>query len=463
MRVSVVICTRNRADELANCLASLEYQTAVEFEVLVVQGPCQDSTDGLIDRYAGRIRHLRCEHANLSEARNIGIAAAAAEVVAFIDDDSVAHPKWLEQIISAYTAEDIGGVGGLVFDHTGRTLQYRYSACYRSGDTILDVAPPFDRLNRPDADPFLYLQGTNCSFRKRCLVEVGGFNEQFAYYHDETDICLRIIDKGYKLVPLDSAAVYHKHSKSDIRTPARIVLDPFFPIRSQYVFALRNGRPFYSEGELQRAINRHMARVIDGGAERRAQGEFSEEQLTHYLARVHEGRSSGLEAAGREPILRAFDDCGDARFLRFPVKREPSSRMTICFLSRDYPPTGYGGIGRFTHDLAVGFAGEGHHVHVITDSAGGDATDFENGVWIHRLAHAPRLSPQLISLASHYDLAARNYREIGRIFKDMPLDIVSAPLWNCEGGGGGFRYALPDGPEPGDQFQGCEGASSIDA
>ena len=431
MRISVVICTRNRADELANCLGSLEYQTAPEFEVLVVQGPCADHTDAVIERYAGRLRHLRCANANLSEARNIGIAAAASEVVAFIDDDAVGHPKWLEQLISGYTADDIGGVGGLVFDNTGRTLQYKYSACWRSGETLFDVTPPFDKLNGPNADPFLYLQGTNCSFRRSCLAEVGGFNEQFAYLHDETDLCLRILDKGYRLAPLDSAAVYHKIAKSDLRTARRIVVDPYFLVRSNCIFALQHGKAVHAESDLQRRIGSYMGQVIVGGIEARSRGDLSEEQFSHYLARACEGRSSGV-AAAQSPILRTFEQPNHANFRRFPVKRAPSTRLTVCFLSREYPPDGYGGIGRFTHDLAAGFAADGHHVHVVTDGTRGDTTDFESGVWIHRLAHAPRVPPEHVPLTDHFDLAGRNQREVDRIFSEMPIDIVSAPLWNCE-------------------------------
>src|SRR5207244_2731297 len=97
-----------------------------------------------------------------------------------------------------------------------------------------------------------------------CLTELGGFNEQLSYYHDETDLCLRIIDNGYRLVPLDAAAVYHKYAKSDIRSP-KITFDPYFAVCSQYIFALQNGKAFYTESQLHELLSRHVARVIDVG------------------------------------------------------------------------------------------------------------------------------------------------------------------------------------------------------
>ena len=71
---------------------------------------------------------------HLSKSRNIGIEAAAGEVVAFIDDDAIPEPRWLEDLVAAYDAAEIAGVGGLVYDHTGCKLQYRYSVCDRLGE-----------------------------------------------------------------------------------------------------------------------------------------------------------------------------------------------------------------------------------------------------------------------------------------------------------------------------------------
>ena len=89
MRVSVVICTLNRADALAATLECLRLQHHDDFEVIVVNGP---STDGTAERLAsldGAIRRLDNPERNLSRSRNLGVAAAAGELVAFLDDDAV--------------------------------------------------------------------------------------------------------------------------------------------------------------------------------------------------------------------------------------------------------------------------------------------------------------------------------------------------------------------------------------
>lgn len=132
LHVSVVINTYNRAKSLKVTLASLFHQTDQRFEVIVVNGPSTDETEEVLSEYEGRIKWMSCPVRNLSVSRNIGIEASSGEVVAFIDDDAVADPNWVKDLIEGYDAPDVGGVGGIVYDHTGMQLQYRYSSCDRN-------------------------------------------------------------------------------------------------------------------------------------------------------------------------------------------------------------------------------------------------------------------------------------------------------------------------------------------
>ena len=83
---SIVINTLNRAELLQKTLESfgwLEYSG--EFEVIVVNGPSTDQTAQIIDSWLPRIRKGSCDISNLSVSRNIGIAMARGEIVAFIE------------------------------------------------------------------------------------------------------------------------------------------------------------------------------------------------------------------------------------------------------------------------------------------------------------------------------------------------------------------------------------------
>src|SRR5579862_6348187 len=154
MRVSVVINTYNRAKSLKDTLKALRYQTHDAFEVIVVKGPCTDDTNGTLREFAGGVRVADCPEVHLSKSRNIGVIEASGEIVAFIDDDAIPEPGWLSELVAAYDGPQVGGAGGLVYDHTGFALQYKYSICDRVGGNNFDVKPPFDDYNCRGADPF---------------------------------------------------------------------------------------------------------------------------------------------------------------------------------------------------------------------------------------------------------------------------------------------------------------------
>src|SRR5947209_4100053 len=135
MRVSVVIATANRAPSLSRVLDALRHQTFPDFEVVVVMGPCRDETDRVLAEREDWLRVVSNPELNLSKSRNLGIEAAAGEVIAFIDDDAVPEPRWLEELMGAYAASELGGAGGLVYDTTGVNLQYSYAVCDRIGHT----------------------------------------------------------------------------------------------------------------------------------------------------------------------------------------------------------------------------------------------------------------------------------------------------------------------------------------
>ena len=123
VRVSVVICTLNRADALVATLECLRYQHHDDFEVIVVNGPSTDGTLELLAPWRRFIRYRDNQEPNLSKSRNIGIRASTGELLAFIDDDALPEPEWLTQAIPAFDDPEVAGAGGIVFDHTGMGLQ----------------------------------------------------------------------------------------------------------------------------------------------------------------------------------------------------------------------------------------------------------------------------------------------------------------------------------------------------
>lgn len=176
-RLSVVVCTHNRAGILGRCLDSLLAQTLPpgRFEILVVDNASRDDTRSVVrhGRRAARVRYLFEPRLGLSRARNTGWREARAPLVAYLDDDAVAAPDWAAAALRAFQRwPDAACVGGRVDPlwpgPRPAWLDHRLMG-------VLSVVhwSPWAR----ELDPKEWLVGANVCLRRSLLEEVGGFPE----------------------------------------------------------------------------------------------------------------------------------------------------------------------------------------------------------------------------------------------------------------------------------------------
>jgi len=453
LSVSVVINTYNRAASLDVTLRSLRRINYPHFEVVVVNGPSTDNTMDMLKTHSSYIRVGTCSDRNLSVSRNVGIDMALGDFVAFLDDDAVPDPNWLDDAVAAFDSEEVGGAGGFVFDHTGYNLQYRYSVSNRIGTARWNVPQPGTEFCYPGCLEFPYLQGTNAIFRRDALVEIGGFDEEFEYYLDETDVCLRLVDAGYLLKQLSSAFVYHRFLPSHIRGENRVVVAWRPVIKNKAYFALKNAPPDTSFLDLIKDWERFCTEAEANLRLHIERGTIGRDCLEKFRRDADAALREGVQVGLSRP--RRFLHSDTATELRGPVQTDvfadtnsrqfrpcstilpASEKLCICLLSQEYPPAVIGGIGRLTYELASGLADCGHTIHVLSKSTSGHNTvDFEDGVWVHRLIEDRDELPPLPGSgfpAPIWKRSARLLREVQRIHAMHPVDIVEGPIWDAEG------------------------------
>jgi GT2 family glycosyltransferase len=207
--VSVVVPTHDRADYLAVTLDSLNAQQLEEpYEVIVVDDGSRDGTAG-VARCAGvtYLRHDRPRGANA--ARNEGARAAAAELVAYVDDDVFAPPGWLPAMVEGAAAHpDAEAFGGPI---RARFEGPAPRACGRELPpiTTLDLGP-VDR----DAD---LVWSANMLVRRSALARVGQFDEALPTGGDEEEWLRRLRAGGGKVVYLAAARLDHRRVGDDAR------------------------------------------------------------------------------------------------------------------------------------------------------------------------------------------------------------------------------------------------------
>ncbi|MBQ0828790.1 glycosyltransferase [Streptomyces tagetis] len=233
--VTVVVATRERADQLARALDSLLAQDHPDVDVVVVDNaPRSEATRKLVEGvYGGRVRYVREPVPGLAVAHNTGLAAVRAEVVAFTDDDVVADPRWLTEITAPFAADPrLGCATGLILPARLRTPAQVLLESH--GGFAKGFAPRTYDPGRPPGDdplfPFTagrFGSGANMAFRTAVLRSVGGFDPAtgagtHARGGDDLYGFVRVLAQGHRLRYTPAALVWHHHREGwrDLETQA---------------------------------------------------------------------------------------------------------------------------------------------------------------------------------------------------------------------------------------------------
>lgn len=229
--ITVVVCAYNGAATIGACLDALDEQSLrAQAQIVVVD-------DGSIDGTAARARRHGVEvvvHAaneGLSAARNTGIAAARAPVVAFTDDDCVPEPGWLAALLAAFERPDVVAAGGPVEIARVTTLVHGYLEdnpplapleleLAEHTSLVGRVALYLRRMWAPatpsEARGVYALAGANMAFRRGALEAIGGFHPAMRFGADDEYVCGRVRER-YPGTPLrfePGAVVRHDYRGS---------------------------------------------------------------------------------------------------------------------------------------------------------------------------------------------------------------------------------------------------------
>jgi glycosyltransferase involved in cell wall biosynthesis len=198
MFLSIIICSRNRAHEIVNCLPGLAEQARQfpDAEVIIVDNGSTDNTAGAVKNCSSALgygfRYVFEPVAGLCQARNRGRQEAKGTVLAYIDDDAIVTPGWIQTIRDHFMGEKSDCLGGKVSIRMEGEMPFRLEPemeWFFMASTLGEKARFLSHPQHPT--------GCNMAFLAKVFDAIGGFNTHLKLYGDETDFFRRVYEKGF--------------------------------------------------------------------------------------------------------------------------------------------------------------------------------------------------------------------------------------------------------------------------
>ncbi len=216
-RVTVVIPNWNGERFLSLCLTSLRRQSFEDFETVLVDNGSGDDSVAFTKRNFPEVRVISLgDNRGFSAAVNVGLRASEAEFVALLNNDTEAHPGWLEELVRAAEAHPEASLfaSKLVDFNDRQVLDGAGDALRRSG---LPYRLGHQEVDRGQFDEETFVFGACAAaalYRRELFEEIGFFDEDFFAYCEDGDVSFRAQLAGHRCLYVPKAVVYHMGSAS---------------------------------------------------------------------------------------------------------------------------------------------------------------------------------------------------------------------------------------------------------
>lgn len=218
MRLSAVICTYDRYDILPEAIRALARQTlpAEDMEILVIDNSPDAKRSAAEARKQARVKNLTWVHETrpgLSNARNVAMAQAKGEIIAFVDDDAFAVEGWAAAMLEAFATlgPDVAAIGGRVVPQFRAARPAWLSDRLMSYLSMVDLGEETRLLGEGE-----WVVGANLAYRSEALRATGGFSTNLGRIGnagllsaEETEVAAKLMAKGLKIGYAPKAQVAH--------------------------------------------------------------------------------------------------------------------------------------------------------------------------------------------------------------------------------------------------------------
>lgn len=235
---SVIIVSYNGLNEIKRCLPSLINQSYPSYEILLVDNGSSDGSPEYVEQSFPQVRVIR-NHTNLGYAggNNKGFESAKGDYLVALNQDTVVDREWLSELIKA-------------MEYRPNVALATSKICYLSEKNVINtcgndvnftglafcrgIGQPADNFNEEGVVPAI----SGCAFavRRSVLDHIGGFDDDFFLYLEDTDLSIRARLAGYECLYVPTSVAYHDYAFNLNSSKF------FFLEKNRYILLLKNFR-----------------------------------------------------------------------------------------------------------------------------------------------------------------------------------------------------------------------------
>jgi GT2 family glycosyltransferase len=315
---SVVIPNWNGLGLLQQCLSALEKQSTADFEVIVVDNGSSDDSVDWLKREAAWVRLIALEeNLGFSAAVNQGIQASRAPYIVLLNNDTLARPDWLAQLVKAMNENPEASFGAslmLLFEPPHLIDSAGDGFSFYAGDGFNIGAGESAGEHSEPAWVFGACAGA-AIYRRSLFQDIGLFDEDFFLVFEDVDISLRAQVAGHRCLYIPEAVVYHHRGASTASASKQVRLRAW---RNHLWVAGKNLPPLlmllWSISFVQRLFRLAVYTIL---AKRKGVPDVID--FAHYLATL---RQALLELPAKRRATAACRRTGSWALLR-RIRRQP--------------------------------------------------------------------------------------------------------------------------------------------
>ena len=251
-KVSIIIPTKNNYNILKRCIDSIEKKTNYKNkEIIIVDN---SSTDNATKKYYSSLSHkiiTYSENFNFSKMNNLAVQSSSGQLLLFLNDDTkVLDSFWLDELVSITMQKDVGVVGPkLIF--SDNTIQHAGVVFLKTGSGFHPLMKQLENSNGyhnvlNSMRDYSAVTGACLMIKKEIFDKVGTFDNSFDVYYGDADLCLQVVNMGYRVIYTPFTKLLHEGSFTITKNNAS-----HFDIENHLKFIkkwpyLKNGDPFYN-------------------------------------------------------------------------------------------------------------------------------------------------------------------------------------------------------------------------